>query len=253
MNLFDETLKQTCANYKEPELFEGLQSTYQDLIKRKILRIDYPNDANLCRIERLKLNCKVYNQALLHRAILLFEATLRALSDRNVYAIALCIRGHYETTAALGYIHKRCMDFLDQKRSFDEFNHDTFVQMLGSKAPLLKLQSPDPKNILTQLEYADKVVDNKLLKSKGTHEQVLTESYEFLCEFSHPNFHSNIASYQYDKENEAVILRYDHPLRDVEFFIGRLKISGDIFVWLFDEFQGCIEKIKIIEEQEKKG
>ena len=248
-NLFSETLKQTCTNYKEPELFEGLQSTYQDLIKRKVLRIDYPNDANLCRIERLKLNCKVYNQALLHRAILLFEATLRALSDRNVYAIALCIRGHYETTAALGYIHKRCMDFLDQKRSLDEFNHDTFVQMLSWKEPSKPPQSPDPIQILNQLDDADKIVYNNLLKPHGNYKQMLRDNYEFLCNFAHPNFYSNMAAYRYDKECKAIILRYDDALRNEEFFIGRLKISGDIFIWLFDEFQGCIEKIKTIERQ----
>jgi hypothetical protein len=244
MNLFGETLKQTCTNYKEPELFEGLQSTYRDLIKRKVLRIDYPNDTNLCHIERLKLNCKVYNQALLHRAILLFEASLRALSDRNVYAIALCIRGHYETTAALGYIHKRCVGFLNQERSFDEFNHDTFVQMLSWKETSKPPQSPDPIQILTQLDYADKVVYSKLLKPHGNYKEILRENYEFLCNFAHPNFHSNMAAYRYDKESKAIILRYDDPLRNEEFFISRLKISNDIFVWLFDEFRECIERIK---------
>ena len=49
----------------------------------------------------------VYRQVLLHRSILLFEGSLDAAADENVYSMALSIRGYFETTAALGYVHYR--------------------------------------------------------------------------------------------------------------------------------------------------
>jgi hypothetical protein len=244
VNLFSESLKQTFVKYKETELFGRLQSTYDELIKRKVLRIDYPDDISLNGVERLRLNCNVYEQILLHRAISLFEASLGTLSDRNVYALALCIRGHYETTAALGYLHKRCMSFLEKTISFADFETDIKVQMLAWKEPSKVAEAPDPVQILTQLDDTDKVMYRKFLKSTGNHKKMLRDSYEFLCNFCHPNFHSNMAAYSYDKKSKAVVLRYGDDLRDNEFFIGRLWISSDVFVWLFDEFQACIGEIK---------
>jgi len=241
MNHFSETLKQAFTTYKKTKLFEDLQSTYEDIKKRIVLRIRYPNDQNLDRIHRLKLNCNVYEQVLLHRAILLFEASLASQATRNVYALTLCIRGHYETTATLGFVYKQLMSFLEHNISYDDFENIIFTQTLSSKHPSLP-QAPDPKNIMTQLDYADKIVDSKLF---NTRKQMLRNNYEFLCEFAHPNFHSNSVAYYIDKEGEAVILRYDSPLRDEEFsLIGYLCISNSIFIWLFDIFQEYIEKIK---------
>ena len=127
--------------------------------------------------------------------------------------------------------------------SLDDFEDDVFKQIAASKYKS-KPDIQDPKNIMTQLDFADKVVDRKLFKLKTGRKAILRDNYEFLSEFAHPNFHSNSIALDVKKGSDSVVFRYDFPLRDIEFsMIGYLSISNDIFVWLFDKFGECVEKI----------
>jgi len=89
------------------------------------------------------------------------------------------------------------------------------VQLLGSKQRSLSY-APDPKNILTQLEYADEVVDREIIQD-GTKRQILRDCYEFLSEFAHPNSYSVSTAIEIEKGNDRFVLRYGHSLRMEEF------------------------------------
>ena len=243
MTAFNDSLYQDFVNRDELQLYNELYSTYDELIARKVTRIAYPEDARTSSKSRVRFNCRVCQQALLHRALYLFEGSLNALSNENAYALVLCVRGHYEGTATLGYQHKRITSYIEEGITLDDFDQDVYRQILGSKHETLP-QAPDPKNIMTQLDYADRIVHRVILQSEGSHKKILRECYEFLSEFCHPNFHSYSLAFQVDKTTDSFVFRYDHPLKKEEFtLIGYLSISNVIFVQLFDSFGHCIEEI----------
>ncbi len=94
---------------------------------------------------------------------------------------------------------------------------------------------------MKMLQYADKSISQYVLNGKAKEHLVLTDCYEWLCEFCHPNFHSNTLAFDLDKEKEAFIFRYDLPLRerDVKIF-EYILLSTDIFITLFDQITGLI-------------
>src|SRR5438094_4370522 len=105
--------------------------------------------------------------------------------------------------------------------------------MLGSKDAILP-DAPDPKHVLTMLEYADKTV-NKHIVSGGGPLPLLTDPYNWLCEFCHPNFHSNAIAIDVDKSVPEYRFRFEQPMRDIEFgLLGNLMFSAPLFVDIFD-------------------
>jgi len=71
----------------------------------------------------------------------------------------------------------------------------------------------------------------------------LTDCYKYLCEFSHPNFHSNTVAFELDKEAKEFKIRHDDPMRDQEFdLIGYLLISTHIFLNLYDKLEDVLPK-----------
>ncbi len=83
--------------------------------------------------KRIREYSLVLRQVLLHRAINLFEGALSALTLDNVYTMTSAIRGHFETTGALGYLHKR-LDSLS-RGSLDPkvVDQDICTQLLGRR------------------------------------------------------------------------------------------------------------------------
>jgi hypothetical protein len=64
---------------------------------------------------------------------------------------------------------------------------------------------------------------------------MLRQGYDFLCEFAHPNFHSNKISFDLDKVGERFVFRHGQKMRDEEFRIyNYLLISTALYVKLHD-------------------
>ena len=241
MNLSSEILTEEFKRFNEVSLQKDLIEHYNELVALKLESVHFPPDhSNTDSPERPIRNCTVVSQTLLHRVILLFEGAVSALSDKNIYSLALCIRGHYETTAVLGRLYRRLSSYLNGHISVHDFEKDIYVQTIGCKHPSLS-KAPDPKNIMTQLKEADKIFDKEFL---GQKKEILRDNYEYLCEFAHPNFHSNTVAYNMDKSKNSIIFRYDGVLMNREFIIGYLDISTVAFIWFFDKFKNNVKKIK---------
>jgi len=240
VNLSSEILTEEFRRFNELSLQEDLIQSYDELVALKVESLRYPYNKNMYALERLRRNCTVVSQALLHRAILLFEGAISALSDKNVYSLALCMRAHYETTAVLGRLYRRLSSYLNKHISVHDFANDIYVQMVGCRHQSLH-KAPDPENVMNQLDDADKILDKELL---GQKKGILRDNYEFLCEFAHPNFHSNSVAFAIDKPKESIIFRYDRVLTKKEFLIGYIATSTDVFIWFFDKFKGNVERIK---------
>jgi hypothetical protein len=189
---------------------------------------------------RIRANGLVFRQVLLHRSIQLFEGSVRAAVDENVYSMTLSIRGHFETTASLGYFHQRLLSLKKGNISAETIDRDLTVQLLGVHHGSVP-QAPDPINILSLFEHADKSVNTSVIGASTKQYDILKDSYEYLCEFAHPNFHSNSVAIDLDKSIPEFRFRHGQPIRDYEFkLIGYLLLSTPTFVALFDQISDLL-------------
>ncbi len=244
MEYFTEALRTLLNGSGHTDLYDALLSTYGDLLARRLSHVDYPEDGRESSISQLRFNCLICQQSLLHRAVRLFEGALYVLQDKNVYALALCVRAHFETTAAMGYLHQRLISFIEGAIPFSSFYGDVATRFLGCRHKSVTYKR-DPKNIMSQLDGADKFVDRELLAKHGDCLRgLLRDHYEFLSEFCHPNFHSNYISCEVDRSKSRFVFRYDDEPRKEEYsLIEDLDISNPLFVWLFDEFGKLLPQV----------
>lgn len=225
--------------------FDEIQNTYLELESRREPDIKVVKGGIIGDRERIRGYALALRQVLLHRTFKLYEGAIESLISNNGYAMVLSIRGNYEATAALGYLHNRLVSLKNGNLNSDEVDLNITAQILGSRdKQILDLDGYDAVDaiqIMKMLQYADKSISQYILNGKAKEHRVLTEHYEWLCEFCHPNFHSNTLAFDLDKEKEAFIFRHDLPLRDRDAKIFEyILLSTDIFITLFDQITELI-------------
>ena len=138
-------------------------------------------------MNRVQLKIAYLKQAALGRAGSLFAPTVSALESNNTIAFSLLCRGHQETTAQLGYVCGRLGSYKSGTINLNELHTGLFRALMGHTDERISFEYR-PINILTLLEKAMKFVTADGLSLKG---YSLTDSYNCLSNFSHPNFSSN--------------------------------------------------------------
>lgn len=233
--MLPDGLEQAFRNHNQSDELREILDAYEQLASRtEESHKAFPGE-DYGEPNRIRANALVYRQVLLHRSIRLFEGSVRAAVDENLYSMALNVRGHFETTASLGYLHRRLQSLKRGDISPETLDRDLCVQLLGVHHESVP-QAPDPKNILSLLEHADKSVNISVLGGTTKQYYILKDSYEYLCEFCHPNFHSNSVAVDLDKSVPEFRFRHGQPMRDQEFkLIGYLLLSAPIFVALYDQ------------------
>lgn len=215
------------------------EDAYGELIIRKVQRIEARPRGELGDARRIREYALVLRQILLHRAIKLFEGALDGLRNDNGYSMVLCVRGHYETTAAIGYLHSRLNSLRHGSLSPQAVDEDITTQILGTRDEriLKKIghEMPEAKQVLNLLEYADKSVSTHVLGGTSKQHALLMENYKFLCEFSHPNFHSHLLAFTINEEEECFVFRHDETMHERDAHLIRyLLVSNPLFVALYD-------------------
>jgi hypothetical protein len=239
-------VKEKFQQYGKAESYDEYEEIYNNLIAKRITSNKAHLGEKFGEKLRIRFNVLTYRQVLLHRAILLFEGSLNALLENNTYLMALSIRGLFETTAALGYLHYRLASFKQGNIKAEKIDRDLCDQLLGTRHDSLS-EAPKAKQILDMLEYADKSVNKHILGGTAREYDILTDGYEFLCEFSHPNFHSNAVAIDLDKSIPAFVFRHEAPMREQEFnLISYLLVASSLFLDLFDSLT------KILPEKDEK-
>lgn len=217
--------------------------SYKELLSRALESISVqPMNDELHGSKRRIRECSLLlRQIFLHRVIKLYSGALQALVDDNIYSMALSIRGHFETTAALGYLHNRLNSLSKGYIDSVAVDDDITAQLFGTKDAELRAlqeQGTEPKQILTMLEYADRSVAKHILNASQKESSLLSDSYKFLCEFSHPNYHSNACAFELIKEENKFHFMHNRPVKDYEFgLIKYLLISNPLFIELFDQIE----------------
>jgi hypothetical protein len=113
-------------------------------------------------------------------------------------------------------------------------DEDIMTQILGTRDTKISQAMP-PKQILSMLEYADVSVSKKILGGQTKEHTILRESYDFLCEFAHPNFHSNKLAFDLDRSRNRFVFRYEERMHAEAFStIGYLLLSLPLHVELHD-------------------
>lgn len=221
----------TSVDEEDLPLFQRL---HQDLLGRRENSCKAPLGDNWGEPKRLRLSSLALRQVMLHRLIGTFEGAVTALLAEQVYSMTLCIRGHYETTGALGYMCGRLDSLRAGTLTAEVVDRDIAVLLLGMKDRRMP-EVPSAKQVLSMLELADRLVSKQLLGGTAKQHDLLMDCYSFLCEFCHPNFHSNSAALEVDKRTEQFTFRFEKPLRDEEVaLMGYLLLCTPIAIELFD-------------------
>jgi|GEM_PF-5968050 len=210
------------------------EEAYRELTKRKELICKASPKGVWGAPNRIQEYSLVLRQVQLHRAISLYEGSFATLISNSVYSMTLAIRGYYETVAVLGYMHKRLYSWSQGLIDGKAIDDDICTLFLGGRNGGIKM-APEAKQILSMLDEADKTISRHILGGKTDQYDMLTDCYKYLCEFSHPNFHSNSVSFDLDKEGKQYIIRHDQPMKDIEFnLIQYLLLATPLFIELYD-------------------
>jgi len=221
------------------DLIEELESAYALLSDRRKESVEYGDIDAITEQYRALTNCELLQQVFLHRAERLMVSSGTMVLEKNVYGLVLVIRGHFETTAALGYLCNRIQAFIDGVIEFEVVIMDIAKMTMGGKHQIFKTLSspylekfPDPINVLTSLEKADRFLEREAGVGKTG---ILQDSHAWLSEFSHPNFNSNSSGFRQLKESGRFEFRHEEKLQKQELsLLGYLDISAKLFLGLFD-------------------
>lgn len=236
--------KQMFESRKQLDVFLELANLHNEFLsRREKTRPATKSTTGYGTPRRIRENTLTYRQIMLHRSLLLFEGALAAADQKNTYSMVLSIRGHFESAAALGHVHYRLNSLRQGNISAEQFDKGLSEQIMGSGDASLP-EAPNPRNILTLLEYADKSINKHIAPGASEPLAVLSEPYNWLCEFCHPNFHSNAVAIEIDNVESVFRFRFDMEMREMEFdIIKNLILSGTAFVGIFDQLPDLLLEV----------
>ena len=228
---FSPAVRKLFNRWKQDDLLNRLEASHQQLLDRRKEAVEIASQDEPRK--RTASNCLVLQQLLLHRAERLITGAGTMLRENNISGLALLVRGHYETTAVLGYVCNRLESLKVGNISFQDFALNIAVEVLGARNPQFT-KAPKPPNILTCIDIADKYLDAHCFKGKLS---MIRDGYDWLSEFAHPNFLSHSSAFTIDKANRRFVFRHEDDIQERDFdLMGYLDISAFVFIRLFDDY-----------------
>ena len=229
---FSPAVRDLFNRWQRGDLLDRLEVSHRQLLDRRIQVVEFPTTDEMRT--RTASNCVMLQQVLLHRAERLLAGAGTMLLESNIYALSLSVRGHYEATAVLGYLCNRLESFQATNIDFAKFAYNIVCAFLGAKHPNHFTRAPNPPNILSCIEGAEKYLSTHFAAyTQGD----LQDTYDWLSEFAHANFLSHSLAFSVDTANHRFVFRHNGELQERDFdLIGYLKISAGLFVVLFDHF-----------------
>jgi hypothetical protein len=229
--LQDDVRRQFEANGRA-DMVASLEEAYAGVIGRRRDFVAYGDPATVPERDRAFSNIEVIRQVQLHRAERLMASAGAMITERNVYGLVLLIRGHYESTAILGYLCDRVDSFAKDNVPFGTVILNIAHAMMGGRHERFA-KMPDPINILTAIEKADRYFERR---DKSLKKGMLADCYGWLSETAHPNFNSSDAALRLNTERAGFEFRHGEALSDEEAeLLGYLDISAELFLLFFDE------------------
>lgn len=153
---FSPALRELFHRWEQGDLLNKLEKAHQDFLDRRKDAVVIADQSDPRK--HTASRCLVLQQALLNRAGRLLSGAGTMLLENNIYGVALVVRGHYETTAVLGYVCSRLESLKAGNITFEDFASNVTYGILGARHKQFA-NAPTPPNILTCIEKADKYLD----------------------------------------------------------------------------------------------
>lgn len=237
--VFSSAVRAKFEALEKADLIDDLERFHGQLVARRREAVDYPDVETISEATRAVRNVEVLSQAHLHRAERLMASSGSMIADENIYGLTLLIRGHIESTSILGFLCERIASFGKGGVLFERVIHDIAHAMMGARHPMFS-QQPDPVNILSAIEKADRYFERK---HKGPRQGMLADCYAWLSDFAHPNFLSGDSAICLDKAAGRFEFRHGGALSQEELEqLGYLAISAELFVDFFDDLADLTAK-----------
>lgn len=237
-------LKSSLEPHLNQDIVDKFESIYQELLNRReevcpVVRGEEGGD--LLRISQYSLALR---QVFLHRTISTFTGAIVCLRENHLYSVVLSVRGNFETTAALGYLYGRLDSCANGTLTRERIYDDICVMLLGTRYEPIA-DAFEAKHVLTLLEHATKAVKKVTFADQPMPPGLLTERYNFLCDYCHPNYSSNSLAFHFDEGKGQLRMRHDcEMLKRETAIIENLLISAPLFIDLYDGIPSVLASVK---------
>jgi hypothetical protein len=102
MPCFADPIRDLFQGFGEGEVIDSIEQSYGQICSRRIEFVQYEGRREMNEAVQTFANCQVLQQSLLHRVERLMVSSGSMITDKNIYGLALLIRGHWEATAMMG-------------------------------------------------------------------------------------------------------------------------------------------------------
>lgn len=176
----------------------------------------------------------------LQRSRYVFTGFIACLNQAHVLLAYLAARAHFETTGSVAYFFRHLRKFYDGTISYERVDNILRRLSLGAKTYPSRDKHPDlpdPINVLTQVNAAD-----KLFAEMGGHIKPFRDCYDFLSEYCHPNFYGLTMGSEIVGKNTVVYSeKLEFKERDFGILVNDMLYGCGFFFHIYDE---CFSLIK---------
>jgi hypothetical protein len=171
----------------------------------------------------------------LQRSKCIFDGFVDCVNLTHIVLAYLAARVHFETTGSIAYLLWHLRRFYKGEIAYREIENVLSRLALGAKTFPDKdtlPEQPEPINVLTQIDFADKLFKD----ANGKNLKIFRQCYDFLSEFCHPNMLGLMVGSDVT-ENRNLILYEKHRFREEDFgtLINHMLISCNSFFYAYDK------------------
>ncbi|SDP24499.1 hypothetical protein SAMN04487897_1552 [Paenibacillus sp. yr247] len=177
-------------------------------------------------------------QMSLHRSWYLFSGVIDSINNNNELVFAVTTRAHFEITGAVALFLRKLKSFYGGEIAYEELETLLRRLNLGMRAKGEITHAPDPINVMTMIDAADK----EYKKVTGDKTPIFRSVYDELSEFCHPN---SLGLQMAGKVNKVGVVRYksiDEPIRVSNFFLSNFLITGTAFTYFYRNSRSLLEE-----------
>lgn len=234
-NMFQDELKTIMSGEKFKEILPAIEEYYKNHDERysHILK-STPN-----RPERLighNVTYLIHNY--LYRSKVLTEGWISSVNQQNVICSSILLRSHMEVTGAIGFLLKRLRSFYKETITLEKLDEDIKRLSLGDRYRKDWEKVVKPHTVMCLID----AVDDLYKQDTGNKGKKFRDTYELLCEFSHPNYLGIVVG---AKINKNYIVRFDRESKFSEEHLEilyHMQISLGLFMYFFDEVKRLLNE-----------
>ena len=251
MKLYSDTLIERAEKLGVKDSFLELNDLYERHDKRHVTKTSLSEQLSISRDPRELFGYNVAKTclSLLCRSKALIESSAVCLENGLLLGSLIIIRSHYETTGNIAFLHNRLLSFYNNTIPFETLNNDLQALALGHSDCELTTQI-GCKNVMGQIDAVDCFL-KKLYKTAvldGRWNSDFRLEYDYLSNFTHPNFHGHSFLFmKIDNSEESINYLPTNVIRDKDFpLYCHILNSVVLFLHIFDETMEMVKSNELM-------